>query len=111
MAKKAVVDNPQARADYIAHGSEEHALFLGLRLAEEGDPEFIKVRSKKDKTRVYVLVDMTMFGPTATEAYLREVCRQKVAELDAGSPAEPQTEDPRKPNYAQPLWVPPEINM
>lgn len=106
MARKAVVDNPVNNADYIEHGSEVHANFLGLRLAGSGDSAASIV--KDSKGRGWVLVDMTMFGPSATEAYLREVCRQKVAELDAGSPTELQSTDPRKPNYAPPLWTPPE---
>lgn len=106
MARKAVVENPQERADYIEHGSDKHASFLGLRLAEEGDRESMIVTDKQK--RRWVLVDMTMFGPAATEAYLREVCRQKVAELEAGSPTELQSTDPRKPNFAPPMWQPPE---
>jgi hypothetical protein len=105
MARKAVVENPQERADYIEHGSLSHASFLGLRLAESDDLATLVVKDKKGKA--WTLVDMTMFGPTATEAYLREVCRQKVSELDAGAPVV-QSEDPRKPYYAPPLWQPPE---
>lgn len=107
MAKKAAVDGPQSHSDYIEHGSDEHASFLGLRIWEKGDPESIKVTSKKDPTKAWILSDMTMFGPAATEAYLREVCRQKVAELEAGMPII-QSVDPHAPNYAEPLWVPPE---
>jgi hypothetical protein len=105
MARKAVVENPQERADYIEHGSEAHATFLGIRPATTDDPATLVVKDKKGKG--WVLVDMTMFGPTATEAYLREVCRQKLAELEAGTPLV-QSEDPRKPNYAPPMWTPPE---
>jgi hypothetical protein len=106
MARKAVVDNPVEHSDYIEHGSEAHANFLGLRLATSDDNATLIVKDKKG--RGWVLVDMTMFGPSATEAYLHEVCRQKVAEVDAGAPPTLQSEDPRKPNYAPPLWQPPE---
>jgi hypothetical protein len=92
--------------DYIEHGSEAHANFLGIRKADEGDNPILVVKDKKG--REWALVDMTMFGPSATETYLREVCRQKVAELEAGTPPAVQSDDPRKPNYAPPLWMPPE---
>lgn len=105
MPKKAVTEDPRTRADYIEHGSEQHAIHLGIRLADDNDPSSLVVKDKKGRS--WVLVDMTMFGPSATEAYLREVCRQKVAEVDAGMPVI-QSDDPRKPNYAPPLWMPPE---
>ena len=54
----------------------------------------------------WTLVDLTMFGSQVTETYLREVIRQKVSELKAGAPPVPQSDDPRKPGYAPPMWEP-----
>ena len=86
-----------AQTDFIKHGSPEHAAILGLRKATEKDD--IKLDG-------WTLIDMTAFGPQATEAYLKEVLRQKVSELKSGAPGEPQSVDPRKPNYHPPMWNP-----
>jgi hypothetical protein len=79
--------------DHIAHGSDQHAAVLGLI---------------PDKTNElgYRLIDPTLFGPQATQGYLNEVLRQKVATLKAGIPPIPQSKSPDKPNYAPALWVP-----
>ena len=58
--------------DYVKPGSAEHAAFLGLRKAKEGDAYV------QDD---WALLDPTAFGPQATEAYIKEVLRQKVSEL------------------------------
>jgi hypothetical protein len=56
----------------IEHGAAEHAALLGLRKATQEDA--IQLDG-------WTLVDMTIFGPQVTDAYLREVLRQKVSEL------------------------------
>jgi len=86
MAEKKKIE---AANDRIEFGSPEHAALLGLRKAEEGDA------LEKDG---WTLVDPTAFGAQATEGYLREVLRQKVTELRAGTP--------RVPPNAPELWVP-----
>jgi len=70
----------QHNADYVPHGSPDHAAILGLRKATGEDA------LERDG---WTLIDMTAFGPQATEAYLREVLRQKVATLKAGVPTIP----------------------
>jgi len=62
--------------DFIEFGSKEHADFLGL--IPDKDSEF-----------GYRLADTTAFGPQVTENFLREVLRQKVAELKSGKPKVP----------------------
>ena len=64
--------------DYIKHGSDAHASLMGLRKAKADDAV---------QMDGWTLQDMTMFGPQATEAFLRETLRQKVNELKAGSPS------------------------
>ena len=81
----------EVQHDYIEPGSDEHAALLGL---------------VKDEKAGWRLADVTAFGPSASERYLAEVLRQKLAELSA-KPPEFQTADSRKPNYAPPLWTPP----
>jgi hypothetical protein len=88
--------DPTERLDYVKHGSDRHALMIGLRLATEDD------KLVKDG---WTLADMTQFGPQATDDYMREVLRQKVSELTAPTPS-PQSSDPREPNYAPPMWRP-----
>lgn len=81
----------------VKHGSDDHASLLGLKKAEKDDAYQVDG---------WTLVDVTAFGPQATEAYIKEVLRQKVSELKAGPPPMPQSKDPYKPNYAPPIWVP-----
>jgi hypothetical protein len=76
--------------DYIEHGSPEHAALMGLRKAKPDDAVQLDG---------WTLADMTMFGPQATEAFLRETLRQKVNELKAGKPSVPE--------YSPQMWTPP----
>ena len=106
MAKKQdrIKEHPDGlrQTDYVEHGSEQHAAVLLLRPAREGDAYV----QEDSQGRKWTLVDTTAFGPQATEAYLREVLRQKVSELDAPMP-EIQSEDPLAPGYRPPMWQPP----
>lgn len=76
------------QTDYIPHGSEQHADLLSIRKALEGDEPVYKG---------YALADVTMYGPNATAAFLLNVLRQKVAELQAR---------PSVPEGAPEMWVP-----
>lgn len=87
----------QTRSDYIEHGSDKHAALIGIRKATDED---------ELKYKTWTLVDMTAFGPQATMTYLKEVLRQKVSVLEAGSPPLPQSTDKFADNYAPPMFVP-----
>ena len=106
MAKKGsrIKEHPDGlrQTDYVERGSEQHAAVLLLRPAQEGDA-YVREDSQGRK---WTLIDTTTFGPQATEAYIREVLRQKVAELDTPMPAV-QSDDPFAPGYAPPMWTPP----
>lgn len=86
-----------ANENSVKFGSPEHAALLGLRKAAETDSL---------KLEGWTLVDMTAFGPQATETFLMETLRQKVSVYKSGGPKLPQSTDPLKPNYAPPLWKP-----
>ena len=88
---------PAGNLDYVQHGSDKHAELIGLRKAEEGEELVVDG---------WTLADRTAWGPQATESYIKEVLRQKVAEIKAGAPPKPQSEDPFEPNYAPPIWMP-----
>lgn len=92
---------PTERADYIEHGSEGHATLIGLVKAEEGEPHSYEG---------WKLVDRTLFGPKVLPEYLDEVLRQKVTALNAPMPSI-QSEDPRRPNYAPPMWRPTPVQV
>jgi len=85
--------------DYVQHGSDAHAELIGLRKAEEGE---------ELQLEGWTLADRTAWGPQATESYIKEVLRQKVAEVKAGAPPMPQTDDQFAPDYAPPIWMPSE---
>ena len=87
---------PAGNWDYIEHGSDAHATHLGLKKAEEGDDPV---------WQGWALVDVTMWGPTATERFLLNILKGKVAELTS-TPPKYQSDDPLAPNYAPPLWEP-----
>ena len=69
----------------IKHGTDEHAALLGLRKAGAEDTMVLSG---------WTLLDMTAYGPQTTEAYLKEVLRQKVSELKAGPPKVQQLDLP-----------------
>ena len=92
---------PEDRADYIEHGSDRHATFMGLVPAEEDDPF---------GHESWKLVDRTIFGPNARPEFLAEVLRQKVSSLKSPIPVM-QSDDPRKPHYAPKMIIPRELLM
>ena len=90
--------NDPTQTDYVAHGSDEHAGMIGLRKATKDDPE----------AHVYegwTLADLTLWGPAATEIFLRRVLMSKVNELKAKVP-KVQSQNSREANYAPPMWTP-----
>jgi len=88
---------PEDRPDYIPHGSELHAAYLGLRRATEAD-------AKEDQVDGWALQDLTAFGVTADPHILHAILTQKVNELKG--PPKPQDQDQTAPNYAPPMWLP-----
>jgi len=101
----------EERADYIEHGSDRHAAWLGLRKAT---PEEQKSKEQKDedgKGQVALVVDgwtlqdITAFGVTADKDFLLAVLRQKVSQLTSPVPSY-QTIDKNAPDYAPPMWRP-----
>lgn len=90
---------PEERADYIAHGSPEHAALLGVIVLTEQEAKEEKdrpvVRSAKTGV-VYTLEDpITPFMHYPDPQQIaRLVLRQKVSELEAGAPPVPDDAPP-----------------
>lgn len=82
--------------DYVEHGADRHAGLLGLRKAGKDD---------EPQLDGWALVDITMYGPNATDKFLVQVLRQKVNELTS-KPPKMQSMDPFAPHYAPPIWQP-----
>lgn len=94
MAKK-----EEHRPDYIAHGSDEHAAWLGIRPAKKGDDPDLVIEG-------YTLEDSNPYGVIGwTLEAKREFLRQKVSGF-LTKPPPVQSEDPRLPGFAPPLWLP-----
>jgi len=93
---------PAGNTDYIEPGSDRHAAILQLKEAIETDIYVLA----DTKGRKWALTDATAFGPQVTEAYLREVLRQRVAELGTSQPTI-QSRDPFEVGYAPAMIVPP----
>ena len=89
-------DEPKDRPDFVERGSDRHAAMLGLRRAEEGEQLAIDG---------WTLEDITQYGPAASDDFLTRVLRQQVNELTSEIP-EPQSRDPRSPNFAPVMWDP-----
>ena len=92
---------PEDRADYIPHGSEQHASFLGLIAvtdAKEAD-EYGHITYRSPKTNeTYRLEDQVtpfMQFPDPMQV-ARLVLRQKVSSLESGPPAPPPDAPPLK---------------
>jgi len=94
--KQDFTDTDEVQTDYVVEGSPEHVAMLGLREATKDDmPQW----------KGYALTDLTAWGPGASDKFLLEILKQKIAELTA--PHVPiQSDDPRKPGYAPPMFVP-----
>jgi len=93
---------PAGNTDYIEPGSDRHAAILQLKEAGEHDT----YRLADSKGRAWALVDATTFGPQVTEAYLKEVLRQRVTELETAQ-LPIQSSDPFAPGYAPRMIIPP----
>lgn len=101
MAKRKVRPvGPAGNADYVELGSERHAAVIGLVPATEQST--YKLTDKQG--REWTLADTTTWGPQATEAFIKEVLRQKVSTLDT-DPIPPQSDDPFAPGYAPPIMM------
>lgn len=90
------------RDDYVEFGSPRHVALLGLRPVED-DEENDLIETGVDGTR-YTLIDRTLFGVAVRHEFLEAILKQKVNQLVG--PPQPQSLDPRAPNYAPPMWRP-----
>ena len=90
------------RADFIPHGSDKHAAFLGLVPAEPGDDEHITYTSPRGDT--YRLEDeiMQFLHYPNPEQAARSTLRQKVNVLES---------KPEVPEDAPSLWRPVDIRV
>ena len=93
----------QDHPSYIAHGSAEHAQFMGLVIVDEGDdPTGFVTYTSKDTERTYRLEDemiaLTHYPGNDPEKAALMVLRQKVNELETGQPEAPAN--------APDLWEP-----
>ncbi len=89
-------DDPRDRADYVEHGSDQHAGLLGLRKA---------AKSEKPQVEGWTFEDITQFGSSASVEYLAVALSQRVKELTTPLP-KMQSVDPRKPHFAPTMWDP-----
>lgn len=89
----------EERADYIPHGSDEHAAHIGIRRGEKGDDPELVIEG-------WTLVDINPFGVFGwTKERKRDLLAQKVSGF-LTKPQPVQSEDPDLPGYAQPMWTP-----
>lgn len=86
----------EERADYIEHGSPDHAQFLGLVKAGKGEEEEFTVY--KGWRLNDELSPLRFFPGVDPDKAIRAVLRQLVGELEAGRPPVPQD--------APPMWTP-----
>jgi hypothetical protein len=85
--------------DYIAHGSDEHAQWLGIRKATKGDDPDLVIEG-------WTLVDISPYGVTGWQKDTkRALLAQKVSEF-LTPPPEVQSEDRTAPGYAPTMWAP-----
>ena len=70
-----------ANYDYVQPGSLEHANLLGIRVEVETDAITYKGMA---------LMDATVWGPFATEMYIKAQLIFKVNEFEAGPPSVPE---------------------
>jgi len=89
----------EQRADYIKHGSDEHAAHIGIRRSKKGDDPDLVIEG-------WTLVDVSPYGVTGwTKEAKREFLRQKVSGF-LTKPPEVQSEDPQADFYAPTMWSP-----
>lgn len=90
---------PTERPDYIEHGSEEHATFLGLiivpedRIDEAKADQFVLYTSRKTGKTYRLLDEITIlrhYPSIDPGKAARVVLRQKVGELESGPPEVPE---------------------
>lgn len=85
------------QTDYVSPGSDAHLALLGLERCEKTE----------EHPYEYRLSDPTMFGPNATEIFLKRVLESKIAQFES-APVSPQTKDRFEPGYAPEMWEPKE---
>jgi len=95
---------PEERADYIAPGSKEHMVFLGIHEATKDDDMTYSVDGGKE----FALTDITIFGVNVRPEFLKAILMQKVSSFSCPAP-EIQSTDPSKPHYAPALWIPDDV--
>ena len=97
-------DDPTARPDYIAFGSQEHATFLGLVLLDDGqEPPQGQTHILKGKDgQLYCLEDelgaMRFYPGLSLSEVAPVVLRQKINCLEGGPPS--------IPDNAPAMWTP-----
>lgn len=89
------------RPDFIAHGSERHAMLLGLKKIDEHTPEEYAYEGM-------TLQDLTtpLLRSHGSKEYVKELLRQRVDSWMSGPPPAPQSVNPRAPHYAPAMWQP-----
>lgn len=97
----------EERPDYIEHGGERHAAFLGLEQVDDDEAEEMDLVAEGTNGQRWTLEDRTVLGLAADDEFLLAFLRQRVNELRG--PPEPQSFDRSEPNYKQPMWVPDEV--
>ncbi len=93
--------NPTGSADYIAHGSPDHATHLGLIEVGDGeeDADFITFKSRETGKTYRLEDEITGFVQYPNpEKAARLVLRQKIGSFESGPP--------QVPPGAPPLWQP-----
>lgn len=84
-------DDPEDRADYIAHGSPQHVQFVGLKVVdEEDDPTGFATFTSKGTGITYRLEDefgaVTAYPGVDPDKAALLLLRQKINEIEAGPP-------------------------
>ena len=95
---------PEDRADFIAPGSKQHMVFLGIREATKDDELTYSVNGGQE----FALTDITVFGVNVRSEFLKSILMQKVNSFICPAP-EYQSTNPSKPHYAPALWIPDDV--
>ena len=91
----------QTQTDYVEHGSDQHALMLGLRKAKDGEPFVVDG---------WTFASLTQFGAAARDFYIQQMLEERVGELRMPM-GKPQSEDRWAPNYAPAMFDPEHEHM